>query len=352
MAEPAAVHLAQHGTQIFVYNNIRTNQIIYSLTRSLNVGLQLGSFLFLIILTTHSQNHTSLKQLPFLGKKTVPSHLRKDLWQPLCLVSFPRPSQGLQAYRRLREFRRLHETSYPLSLITQTEGPHKGQLHSTKKRGKILMDQKANSVADLAAVLLRAEENLVKIPKKESDVDPKNEVLEREDAKKVWMEKVEASRKDKGLVFDPDKAAEYWKQHELSKTTRIKKVREEKELAAKESKEKRIKYVARMQKAGKKTMMRKDPQPYEEPGVEGVKISWANLLDAEFAEQWPKAVVHDGLSRHRYTAAFPVMEEDVEVPESGEPKEISERIPDDKPEGNVPVELLGTGDKPVIEMRA
>ena len=37
MAESAGVHLAQHGTQIFVYNNIRTNQIIYSLTRSLNV---------------------------------------------------------------------------------------------------------------------------------------------------------------------------------------------------------------------------------------------------------------------------------------------------------------------------
>ena len=32
------------------------------------------------------QNKDSLDQLPFLGKKTVPSRLRKDLWPPCCLV--------------------------------------------------------------------------------------------------------------------------------------------------------------------------------------------------------------------------------------------------------------------------
>ncbi|KAL8847437.1 MAG: hypothetical protein Q9221_007506 [Calogaya cf. arnoldii] len=308
MAEPASVHLAQHGTQIFVYNNIRTNQTIYSLTRSLN-------------------NHTSLKQLPFLGKKSVPSHLRKDLWQPLCLVSFPRPSQGFIAYRRLREFRRLHETSYPLSLITQTEGPHKGQLHRTKKRGKILMDQKANSVADLAAVLLRAEE---KLPKTDEVIDPKEEAEkearqaeEREKAKKAWMAKVEASRREKKLDFDPEAALQLWEQKEANRIARKEKMqterlrkKEEAPLLKLKAKEKQVEWVRRMQKIGKKTALRKDPQPHEEPGVEGVKISWANLLDAEFAEQWPKAVVHDGLSRHRYTAAFPVME-DGEVSEIG-----------------------------------
>ena len=39
--------------------------------------------------------------------------------------------------------------------------------------------------------------------------------------------------------------------------------------------------------------------------VEGVKIRWANVLDAEFAETWPEDVVHDGLEKHRYTAAWP-----------------------------------------------
>ncbi|KAI4235262.1 MAG: hypothetical protein LQ349_003286 [Xanthoria aureola] len=330
MAEPAGVHLAQHGTQIFVYNNIRTNQIIYSLTRSLN-------------------NHTSLKQLPFLGKKTVPSHLRKDLWQPLCLVSFPRPSQGLIAYRRLREFRRLHETSYPLSLITQTEGPHKGQLHSTKKRGKILMDQKANSIADIAAVLLRAEEKLPKINEEEPtpEIDPEKEAEERRNAKKAWIEKIEARRRERGLVVDPEKTLKRWEekgeeQWQASREKRGEQRQRKREAALRlkiKAKAKRTEWIQRMQKAGKKSLMRKDPQPHEEPGVEGVKVSWANLLDAAFAEQWPAAVVHDGLSRHRYTAAYPVMEEDGEVPKSG------------KKEGDVPVELLVSGGKPVTEMR-
>ena len=73
------------------------------------------------------------------------------------MVEFPRPIQGLVAFRKLREFRRLHETSYPLDIITEKEGTHKGQLMGTKKRGKVLMDQKANTVADLAAVLLQQE---------------------------------------------------------------------------------------------------------------------------------------------------------------------------------------------------
>ena len=39
--------------------------------------------------------------------------------------------------------------------------------------------------------------------------------------------------------------------------------------------------------------------------VEGVRIRWANIMDAEFAETWPEEVIHDGLEKHRYTAAWP-----------------------------------------------
>ncbi|KAL8712108.1 MAG: hypothetical protein Q9220_003542 [cf. Caloplaca sp. 1 TL-2023] len=195
-------------------------------------------------------NHDSLQQLPFLGKKTVPARIRKDLWHPLCLVEFPRPSQGLLAYRRLREFRRLHETSYPLSLITQTEGPHKGQLHSTKKRGKILMDQKANSIADLAEVLRLQKEG------------PSKRVI---------------------------KVAE-----------------------------KRLNKVSMQKNRGKKSLSRRDPQEPEKPGVEGVTVRWANLLDADFAEEWPEPVIHSGLSRHRYTAAFPQIESSTETVEGAQ----------------------------------
>lgn len=111
-------------------------------------------------LTLFVQNNDALKQIPFLGKKTVPAKLRKDLWQPFAMVEFTNPLHGVIAYRKLREFRRLHETSYPLKIITETKGKHKGQLLGTKKRGRVLMNQKANSVADLAAVLLQQERPL------------------------------------------------------------------------------------------------------------------------------------------------------------------------------------------------
>ena len=37
MARPVK-NAANHGRAIFIYNNIHTNQVVYSLTRSLNVG--------------------------------------------------------------------------------------------------------------------------------------------------------------------------------------------------------------------------------------------------------------------------------------------------------------------------
>ncbi|KAL8662607.1 MAG: hypothetical protein Q9202_004565 [Teloschistes flavicans] len=212
--------IAEHGTQIFVYNNIRTNQVVYSLTRVLD-------------------NHSALKQLPFLGKKTVPSTIRKDLWHPLCHVSFPRASAGLIAYRRLREFRRLHETSYPLSLIRENNAK-RGPLLPKKKRGKILMNQKANTVADLAKVL-----ELQKAGPTEAKVEEKKRAILR---------------------------VEKWKA------------------------------------SGKKRMMQRQPQEADYGGVDGVVIRWANLLDAEFAKSWPEEVKHDGLTAHRYVAAFPEKE--------------------------------------------
>ena len=32
----SVIHI-QHGNHIFIYNNVRTNQVVYSLTRTLNV---------------------------------------------------------------------------------------------------------------------------------------------------------------------------------------------------------------------------------------------------------------------------------------------------------------------------
>lgn len=59
-------------------------------------------------------------------------------------VEFPFPSIGLKTFKKLREFRKLHETAYPKELV---------QGKTKKEKKYILMDQKANSVADLAVSL-------------------------------------------------------------------------------------------------------------------------------------------------------------------------------------------------------
>jgi len=254
MAQALAPEIARHGHYIFVYNNIRTNQVIYSLTRTLNVFFPHKSVSTNPLTLLLNQNHASLRQLPFLGKKSVPAKLRKDLWNPLALVSFPSPPQGLAAFRKLREFRRLHETSYPLSLIEEPTNdagkekdaykPQQKTLLGTKKRGKVLMNQKANSVADIAAVLIQQAR------------PPSPERLARSNI--------------------------------------------------------RIKNATRLKRA-KGASVLKNPLPATElqGSVEGVRIRWANLLDAGFAATWPEEVVHDSLETARYAAAWPPLPEAV-----------------------------------------
>ena len=48
------------------------------------------------------------------------------------------------------------------------------------------------------------------------------------------------------------------------------------------------------------------PVPAEElSGVKGVKVRWADKLDAGFARRWPEHVSHGDLLKNRHTAAFP-----------------------------------------------
>ena len=189
-----------------------------------------------------------MKQLPYLGKKTVPAALRKDLWLPFALVEFPSPFRGLNAFRKLREFRRLHETAYPLDIITHKEGEKngyqkKGYLMNTKERGRVLMDQKANSVADLAAVLLQDE------------AGPSEELLQHKKQSKRFWDRVNRQKVQAG-----------------------------------------------------KPPTKKSPDLSIGPVIDGVRVRWANIMDANYAEAWPQSVVHHTLERSRYTAAFPAYE--------------------------------------------
>ncbi|PLN78433.1 transcriptional regulation of mitochondrial recombination-domain-containing protein [Aspergillus taichungensis] len=150
-----AVNAITHGKNIFVYHNMRTNQVVYSLTRYL-------------------EKHNVLRQLVYHGKKTVPASLRKDMWVPYYSVHFNDAQVGLRAYHLLREFSLQRQLAPPRDMITISDqwlaqrrprdpeaakefdekyADKVGWLMEKKHRARALMDQKATSVADMAAVL-------------------------------------------------------------------------------------------------------------------------------------------------------------------------------------------------------
>lgn len=116
-----------------------------------------------------------------------------------------------------------------------------------------------------------------------------------------------------------------------------------------EAKKRAIVRIEKLKARGKKRMLKREPQEADEGGVDGVVIRWANLLDAEYAASWPEEVVHDGLTAHRYVAAFPQQEITREhgvlplrkIVESG--KDKAEKSGEEKPE--VPAALLENQNK-------
>jgi len=89
-----------------------------------------------------------MRQLPFNGKKSKPAKLRRDFWRPMAVIQFAQGQGvvGRSVFQKLREFKREHELSWGWQA--------KELLAKTKpRRAEALNAQKANSVADMAAVL-------------------------------------------------------------------------------------------------------------------------------------------------------------------------------------------------------
>ncbi|OLN87822.1 hypothetical protein CCHL11_00530 [Colletotrichum chlorophyti] len=129
-----------HGEQIWVYSHLTSNQIIYSHSKQLD-------------------SNRAHKQLPFNGKKTKPAKLRRDYWEPMALIQLPpgAGAAGQAVFQKLREFRRLHELCWDDSLLYETRtnpaGEARKRYRNRQQRGFALNDQRANSIADMAAVL-------------------------------------------------------------------------------------------------------------------------------------------------------------------------------------------------------
>ncbi|KAF2773133.1 hypothetical protein EJ03DRAFT_324187 [Teratosphaeria nubilosa] len=201
-----------NGRYIYAYCHVRTKQVVYSLTQTLD-------------------NYRALKQLPDLGANNKDAVLRKDLWKPLYTLCLPEGddgrAQGLAAFQRLREWRKLHELNWemPESLKmpyteehldekfkgrlenrngNKTEHPHDLAKRAKKRmRVRLIQDQKANSIADLAAVLLgqedlAAEKTQWKAVKRAEERAREVEEMRylAEQAKQGGIEKLEAEIRD------------------------------------------------------------------------------------------------------------------------------------------------------------
>ncbi|KAK7751503.1 hypothetical protein SLS62_006590 [Diatrype stigma] len=94
----------------------------------------------------------ALEQIPFNGKKMRPTKLRKDYWRPLAMIQLPvgYGEVGRSVYQRLRECKRLHELSWTDEVLYDRET---NRTLKRGERGHVLNNQRANTVADVAAVL-------------------------------------------------------------------------------------------------------------------------------------------------------------------------------------------------------
>ncbi|KAB8360924.1 hypothetical protein FH972_024656 [Carpinus fangiana] len=259
-----ASQIPEHGQHIFVYGHFRTNQVIYSLNRTM-------------------RNNRALKQLPYLGKKSKPPTLRRDHWRPLATLTFPSGRQGLNAYKELREFRMRHEHEWDFPDLVRAP---------KAKVARRLQDQKANSIADMAYVLLRQD----RVARYQSQHD-ETEQLKNEAAEEKAKARVAELRKLK---------EEAQKDTTPEGITKFKALKAEKQHLVRNL----GKPVEHRSVAGLWSPIN-DKRPKAKRGVgrlrglrgaprmtmEGVRIEWANILDAEFAANWPQSVIHDTITR-------------------------------------------------------
>ncbi|GAB7328925.1 hypothetical protein MBLNU13_g00784t1 [Cladosporium sp. NU13] len=334
---------------IHAYAHVRTNQVLYSFTPNLH-------------------NASIARQFPDTGANTSFTHLRKDLWRPLWTLSIPEgkhaDAQGRHAFKKLREWRKLHETSWePPALLAlnhskkeiermqqqldERGGAKKNNVydvirHNKKKlRVATVLDQRANSVADLAAVLA-AQEALGAKSQKHRDEETK----ERRDFQVQTMLDLARRAEQGGLAAIDARLAELKemeaKADRLGEPMEISKAqmsREVKELNARkrkmhwsadavktareEVKESNGNLSPEQQEARVREILPSFPTPNASVpkrgslrvavaranapvfSTEGIVIKWANQLDAEYAESWPETVSHApmGFARHRAPVA-------------------------------------------------
>lgn len=159
-----------------------------------------------IDISSDMRQHHHLDQLPFIGRHSKPAVIRPDEWTPHCVLTFPTAEQGHNAYRKLREFRKLHENSWKNTNPEWINSP-------IKVRIKKIMDQRANTTADIAEVLkiqeLHGEEMKIALDKQQQ------EVAEYLDKKWAEIDAIANAAKAKEKLTDNVK----WLEHQIRSLT-------------------------------------------------------------------------------------------------------------------------------------
>lgn len=217
------------------------------------------------------------------GKKTVPAGIRRDMWIPYYSVHFGDSRLGLRAYQLLREFSRQRQLAPPPEMITvseaflaqkrprdpvgaeefdKTNNKRIGCTMEKKERARVLMDQKATSVADIAAVL---------------------EIQNQEIAD--------------GLLDD-----ERTPGHLTRKALRRRREASKKQVAKAEENSARVSELEARLSEESGSEVKIVANDGEFPSVaDEVRILWRDMHDANYAESWPQSVEHGELELKRST---------------------------------------------------
>ncbi|KAI1935205.1 hypothetical protein LOZ66_005335 [Ophidiomyces ophidiicola] len=324
----ALLHLT-HGRNIFVYNHLRTNQVVYSLSRTLEVSPPYKPPILMTFSTSDSsQRNNVLSQMIYHGKKTVPASLRKDMWVPFFSVHFPSPAAGIAAFKMLREFAVQRQLAPPAAAITNTTEslarrrprdplaarqwdatwtPRLGQIMPKKLRARALMDQKSTSVADLAAVLALHAPTLAQthpLP----DPDLQRQLADRQKKKSLShtaRKRLVAARAREAAVEDRVRQRIATLERALSR----------------QAKGKGVAAAAAAVRVDDRAVLGAHAV---EPGQ--VKVLWTDLHDAVHAADWPPFVMHGELAPVRDHVIGDTLKS--EVPELG----LQERQPEKEKE--------------------
>ncbi|KAI3394165.1 hypothetical protein diail_3175 [Diaporthe ilicicola] len=222
------------GEQIWVHHHIAQGMIIYTHEPELP-----------------RDSHKGLSQIPYTVKKQKPAVLRRDYWEPLCLIEVPKGLGvvGRNVMQKLREFRRRHELQWGWQaeeLLSK----------SRRERGQLIHNQRSNAIADIAAVLAGAGRG-----------------------NKMWVEKP--------LSGDAEAAAE---------------VRSQPEGAAAPENIDETAATADGETPPAKSISTRGPKATTKPPAKTLveaKVYWSNDLDRNWAREWSENVTHStGLPEH------------------------------------------------------